>query len=169
MGEEEQELSRRPWWVREDRELSVEAHARQTGRGEQKIGRYLRTITISAQKVWGRVVTGQSTWVTGGSVPEQGHAGPEGGSPPRATYPRPSARLRHLIVVILNTADEDTYVVHGCSPGDDHTGSAPMIAAPRVTAPSGAIPALLRAQPGHCLRPEQSLSPRPPRPAHHPG
>ncbi len=48
MDDGEEEPSRRPWWVREDRELSVEAHARQTGSGEQKIGRYLRTITQKA-------------------------------------------------------------------------------------------------------------------------
>ncbi len=45
MGEGEEEPSRRPWWAREDRGLSVDAHARQTGMGEQEIGRYLRTIT----------------------------------------------------------------------------------------------------------------------------
>jgi len=48
MGDGEDEPSRGLWWVREDRELSVEAHARQTGRGDQKIGRYLRTITQKA-------------------------------------------------------------------------------------------------------------------------
>jgi len=48
MDDGEEEPSRGPWWVREDRELSVEAHARQTGSGEQKIGRYLRTITQKA-------------------------------------------------------------------------------------------------------------------------
>ncbi len=45
MGEGEEEPSRRPWWAREDRELSVDAHARRTSRGEQEIGPYLRTIT----------------------------------------------------------------------------------------------------------------------------
>lgn len=45
MGEGEEEPSRRPWWAREDRELSVDAHARSSREGQQEIGRYLRTIT----------------------------------------------------------------------------------------------------------------------------
>ena len=50
MGDDggEQEPRERPWWVREDRELSVDAHARRTSGGEQEIGRYLRTITQKA-------------------------------------------------------------------------------------------------------------------------
>ncbi len=34
-----------PFWLREDRELRVAAHERQTQKGEQEIGCYLRTIT----------------------------------------------------------------------------------------------------------------------------
>jgi len=45
MDDGEEEPSRGPWWVREDRELSVEAHARRTSGGEQEVGPYLRTIT----------------------------------------------------------------------------------------------------------------------------
>ncbi len=45
MGDRGEEPNRRPWWVREDRELSVEAHARRTSGGAQEIGPYLRTIT----------------------------------------------------------------------------------------------------------------------------
>jgi len=63
---------------------------------------------ISAQKVWGRVVTGQSTWFIGGIVPEQGHAGPDGGSPPRVTYPSTSARLQGRLP--LPTVGYRTYV-----------------------------------------------------------
>jgi len=46
MGDDggEQEPRERPWWVREDRELSVAAHARSSREGQQEIGRYLRTI-----------------------------------------------------------------------------------------------------------------------------
>jgi len=40
MGDDggEQEPRERPWWVREDRELSVAAHARSSREGQQEIG-----------------------------------------------------------------------------------------------------------------------------------
>jgi len=49
--EDDQKQPSRPFWLREDRELIVAAHERQTQEGEQEIGSYLRTITVSAHKV----------------------------------------------------------------------------------------------------------------------
>lgn len=43
--EDDQKQPSRPFWLREDRELIVAAHERQTQEGEQEIGSYLRTIT----------------------------------------------------------------------------------------------------------------------------
>lgn len=44
MGAEEEEPRERPWWVREDWELTVAAHARSSPDGQREIGPYLRTI-----------------------------------------------------------------------------------------------------------------------------
>jgi len=45
----------RPWWLREDRELSVAAHARSSRVGQREIGPYLRTITKTEVAVTGAV------------------------------------------------------------------------------------------------------------------
>ncbi len=44
MGAEEEEPRERPWWVREDWELTVAANARSSPEGQREIGPYLRTI-----------------------------------------------------------------------------------------------------------------------------
>jgi len=79
----------RPWWLREDRELSVAAHARSSRVGQREIGPYLRTIKKTAVAV--------TCLVCGADVRREGYPGPRVRycrDPCRAEAARQSAAAR---------------------------------------------------------------------------